>query len=66
MIDASGHPVTQANVLVINNLVNPAISINDTTNNAGQLQLVDIATSSLGYQITVAKPGYSSEKTYKI
>ena len=66
VIDASGHPVTQANVSVINNLVNPAISINDTTNNAGQLQLVDIATSSLGYQITVAKPGYSSEKTYKI
>jgi len=64
-IDSSGQPVPQANVSVINNLVNPAISINDITNNSGQLQLVDIATSSLGYQIIVTKPSYSTDKTYQ-
>ena len=65
-IDASGQPIAQANVSVINSSVNPVISINDVTNNNGQLQLVDIATSSLGYQIIVTKSGYSTEKTYKM
>lgn len=64
-IDASGQPITQASVAVINNSISPAIVINDVTNNNGQLQLVDIATSSLGYQITVIKSGYSTERTYK-
>ena len=65
VINASGQPVVGANVSVINNLVNPAISINDVTNNNGQLQLVDIATSSLGYQVTVSRSGYSTERTYQ-
>ncbi|OGN08576.1 MAG: hypothetical protein A3C61_00525 [Candidatus Yanofskybacteria bacterium RIFCSPHIGHO2_02_FULL_39_10] len=65
VIDASGQPIPQANVTVINSSVNPTITINDVTNINGQLQLVDIATSSLGYQIIVSKPGYSTEKTYK-
>ena len=64
-IDASGQPIAGANVNVVNNGVNPTININDITNNSGQLQLVDIATSSLGYQITVTKPGYSTDKTYQ-
>ncbi|MBI2065409.1 MAG: prepilin-type N-terminal cleavage/methylation domain-containing protein [Candidatus Yanofskybacteria bacterium] len=65
VINASGQPVSQANVSVTNSLVSPAININDVTNNGGQLQLVDIATSSLGYQITVSKSGYSVDRTYK-
>lgn len=64
-IDASGQPIAGANVNVVNSMVNPAIAINDITNNSGQLQLVDIATSSLGYQVTVTKPGYSTDKTYQ-
>lgn len=65
VIDASGQPISGVSVAVTNNLVNPAININDVTNNAGQLQLVDIATSSLGYQIIITKAGYSTERTYK-
>lgn len=65
-INASGQPVVGANVTVINSSANPAITINDVTNNSGQLQLVDIATSSLAYQITVSKSGYSMERTYPI
>ncbi len=64
-IDASGNPIAQANVTVVNNAVNPAINITDVTNNNGQLQLVDIATSSLNYQVTITKAGYSTDKTYK-
>lgn len=64
-IDAFGQPIAGANVSVVNNLVNPTITINDITNNSGQLQLVDIATSSLGYQVTVTKSGYSTDKTYQ-
>lgn len=63
-INASGQPVASANVSVVNNSVNPAININDITDSAGILKLVDIATSSAGYAITVSKSGYSTEQTY--
>lgn len=64
VFDANGQPIPQANVLVVNNALNPVISINDQTNNNGVLQLVDIPTSTEKYEITVAKNGYSSDKTY--
>ncbi len=64
IFDSSGKPMSGANVHVVNNGVNPAININDTSNVSGMLQLVDIATSSVKYEITVTKPGYSSDKTY--
>lgn len=64
VFDASGQPVSQANVSIINNSVSPAININEVTNVNGSFQLVDIATSSAGYEITVSKSGYSSERTY--
>lgn len=64
VFDANGQPVSQANVSVVNNALNPIISINDQTNNDGVLQLVDIPTSTEKYEITVAKSGYSSDKTY--
>lgn len=64
VFDASGQAVSQANVSIVNNSVNPAINLNDVTNVNGSLQLVDIATSSAGYELTVSKSGYSSERTY--
>lgn len=64
VFDANGQPVSQANVLVVNNALNPTISISDQTNNDGVLQLVDIPTSTEKYEITVSKNGYSSDKTY--
>lgn len=66
VINANGQPVSGANVSVLNTSVTPTITINDTTGVNGQLQLVDIATSSLGYQITVSKTVYSDDKTYPI
>lgn len=64
VFDANGQPIPQANILIINNALNPTISISDQTNNSGVLQLVDIPTSTEKYEITVTKNGYSSDKTY--
>lgn len=64
IFDANGQSIPLANVYVTNNLLNPNISITDTTNLNGQLQLVDIPTSTNGYHISVSKSGYSSEQTY--
>lgn len=66
VFDASGRSVAGANVKVANNSLNPTILVNDTTNNNGVLQLVDIPTSTSAYEITVSKTGYSSEKTYPL
>lgn len=66
VFDASGRPVAGVNVKVANNNLNPTILVNDTTNNNGVLQLVDIPTSTSAYEITVSKTVYSSEKTYPL
>jgi len=66
VFDASGIPVSKANVSVANSSVNPPININDITDINGRLQFVDIATSTLSYAVTVSKNGYSQDKTYPI
>ena len=62
--DASGLPIKEADVRVVNSSTSPTITIVDQTNASGQLQLVDIPTSTNRYQITVSKAGYSSSVTY--
>lgn len=64
VFDAFGNAVSDANVLIVNNSVSPKITINDSTNINGLLQLVDTATSSAGYEIAVTKNGYSADRTY--
>lgn len=64
VFNAFGQPVSGANVHVVNSSVSPAISIDDTTNNDGVLQLVSVPTSTTAYEISVSKSGYSSEQTY--
>lgn len=66
VFNAFGQPVSNANVSVINNQLNPTISITDTTNANGVLQLVDIPTSTNAYEIKVTKNSYSSEQTYPL
>lgn len=63
-VDANGNPVSGATVQVVNPLVSPSINLTDTTNASGVLQLVGVPTSTQGYQITVTKPGYSTDQTY--
>jgi len=64
VFDAFGKPIYGANVLVINNKIDPSIRIEDYTNVDGLLQLIDIPTGTNAYEITVSKPGYSVDKTY--
>lgn len=66
VFDANGQPISGADVQVINNALNPVITVNDITNNDGILQLVDFPTSTSAYEITVSKSGYTTEKTYPI
>ena len=64
--DALGAAVSGTTVRVVNANVSPAIDLTDTTNKNGVLQLVGVSTSTQSYQVSVSKPGYSSDKTYAI
>ncbi len=64
VFDANGNPIQDANVHVQNNQVNPPIVVDDVTNAAGMLQIVDTPPGNVAYEITVTKAGYSTDKTY--
>jgi prepilin-type N-terminal cleavage/methylation domain-containing protein len=64
VFDANGDPVEGANVHIENNQVAPAIVIDDVTNNSGMLQVVDAPPGINAYEITISKPGFSTDKTY--
>jgi len=64
VFDAVGQPVSGASVHIENNQANPAIMIDDTTNNDGVLQIVDAPPGVEAYEISVSKSGYSQEETY--
>jgi hypothetical protein len=66
VFNASGQPISGADVHIENNETNPEISINDITNTDGYLQIVDAPPAASSYEISVAKNGYSSEQTYQI
>ncbi len=64
VIDANGQAVTDANVKVTNILATTTLIIQDTTNNVGLLQLVDLPPGDLAYRVEASKAGYSSARTY--
>lgn len=66
VFNSSGHPVPQAVIHIINNQVIPAIDINNTTDNDGNLQVLSLPPSIEGYQIEVTKDGYSTDATYAV
>ena len=66
VFDASGAPLSGANVTVINSTTMPTLLVNDTTNSDGLLQLVDVPTSTSGYRAFVTKSGYSSDRSYTV
>jgi len=63
-IDANGNPVQNATVHVAYTATTTPIIIDDTTNNSGVLQIVDVPPAVKSYNITVTKAGYSSDQTY--
>ena len=64
VFNANGQPIDDAQIAVTNTWVVPNISINESTGVSGQLQLVDVPTSTEKYAITVTKAGYSTDRTY--
>lgn len=62
VFDANGNPVPQANVSVQNPTL--GISINETTNNEGLLQIVDAPPGQNSYRITATKSGFTTDRTY--
>lgn len=63
VFDANGVPVQDADVHIVSSLT-PPLTIDDVTNSAGLLQLVDVPPGNNAYKITVSKAGYSTEQTY--
>lgn len=66
VFDASGQPVQGADVHIEYNVGTTSIVIDETTNNAGYLQIIDAPPGVEAYEINVSKLGYSSERTYTI
>jgi len=62
VLDSNGFPVAGASIKVVN--ASSSATVNDTTNNIGLLQLVDVPPGDIAYQISVSKSGYSSSRTY--
>lgn len=63
VLDASGGPVREANVVVTNALTVPAINISNTTDSAGNLLLPSLPPAQDSYHVVVTKTGYSDDFT---
>lgn len=63
-IDAKGEPVPNAVVKVKVNPPNPIVDLIDSTGLSGILQLVGATPLKNAYQVSVSKPGYTSDMTY--
>lgn len=63
-LDASGQPVSAADVHIYNDTTTTTIDIFDVTATSGLLQIVDAPPGFETYQVAVSKAGYSSERTY--
>ena len=67
VIDASGAPVSDATVQVVNTTLNPVLSLSDTTDTAGVAIFYSIPPDTTGfdYTITATKDGFASLSTIK-
>ncbi len=66
VFDAMGQPLSDADIRIINNNVNPTIDISDSSGVGGNLQIVDVPPSEQSYEISITRTGYSSDKTYSL
>lgn len=62
-VNASGVPLTGAQVRVVNASTTPAIDVTTYTNASGTVTLIGSPAAS-NYQVTVSQTGYSSAQTY--
>jgi prepilin-type N-terminal cleavage/methylation domain-containing protein len=62
--DASGKVIPDALVHIENHKSPLNITVDDSTGIDGMLRIVDVPPSTQGYEITVTKTGYSTDRTY--
>lgn len=65
-IDASGSPVANASLHIVNTQTNPDTIIDETTDNNGWMKIVDAPPGTNAYNITATKSGYTQDQTYPI
>ncbi len=63
VFNASGNPVPLADVTVTNDTLDPTISIQNTTDIEGRLQLLSLPPALESYHIVISKEGYSTDTT---
>jgi prepilin-type N-terminal cleavage/methylation domain-containing protein len=66
VFDAGGIPVPGASIHIVNTATNPDTIIDESSDNAGWLKIVDAPTGTNTYNISVTKSGYSQDQTYPI
>ncbi len=64
VLDSSAAGISQANVKIVNSTVSPAVNVQYTTDNSGNLFLPEVLPSLQTYNIQVSKNGYFSVQTY--
>ena len=62
VFDANGQPLSNIPINVVN--ASSSIIIDDVTNDAGLLQIIDAPPGNEKYQIIASSTGYSTDKTY--
>ncbi|MDO8626436.1 MAG: prepilin-type N-terminal cleavage/methylation domain-containing protein [Candidatus Magasanikbacteria bacterium] len=63
VVDAEGWPVPGASISIRNDFVNPPVAVDAVTDMDGWYTLLSAPTSTLGYNITTTKSGYSLDYT---
>ncbi len=66
VFDAAGVPVPGAAVTIENDLLNPTISLNRTSDSEGKVLEVGLPASVNGYHIEASKTGYTTDETYPL
>ncbi len=66
IFDAGGIPIENASVHIVNTQTNPDTIIDETTDNAGWVKIVDAPPGTNAYNITATKSGYSQDQTYPL
>jgi type II secretory pathway pseudopilin PulG len=64
VLNASGVPVTSAQVTIVNDVVSPAVNMQTFTNGEGLVELPGAEPCIECYQISVTKTGHTTDRTY--
>ncbi len=66
VFDASGIPIPSVSVHIVNTQTNPDTVIDETTDNAGWIKIVDAPPGINAYNLIATKSGFTTDQTYPI